>query len=82
MLALAAGLALAVGGCCLDDGSDCDGDGDCCSDYCDPDYGQCVSAESAALKRATRDPSRVLAQRTQPRQAKLSLECLKKKLAR
>lgn len=79
IFAVAAGLALGAGGCCLDDGSDCDSDADCCSDYCD---GYCVEAAKGA-SRAVRDPSRALAQRTSQRpQAKLSLECLKKKLAR
>jgi len=81
VLGLAAGLALAVGGCCLDDDSDCDSDSDCCSDYCDPDYGVCVDAATARMKRATREPSRALAQRTQRPQAKFSLQCLKQKLA-
>jgi hypothetical protein len=79
VLALVAALALIVGGCCADDGSDCDSNSDCCSDYCD---GVCVDAETARLKRATRDPSRVVAQQTQRPQAKFGLQCLKKKLAR
>ncbi len=81
VLALAGGLALGVGGCCLDDDSDCDSDGDCCSDYCDPDSGVCVAAAPARMRRATRDQSRALAQRTERPQARLSLQCLKKRLA-
>jgi len=81
VLALVAMLALLVGGCCLDDGSGCDSDGECCSDYCDPDYLECVSLEARAAA-ATRKASRTVAQRTQPKKVQLGFECLKRKIAR
>ena len=79
-VALVAMLALLVGGCCLDDDSDCDSDADCCSDYCDPDYYVCVSVEAQAAAKA-RKASKTVAQKSQPKQAKFSLQCLKKRLA-
>jgi len=81
LLAGAASLALGLGGCCLDDGSGCDADDDCCSNYCDPDYGDCVSA-ATRMSRATQSADRTLAQRSAPREPKLRRSCLRGALAR